>query len=49
MFKIIARLRDPDRWLGGLEVQGAVLDGQFRRALRRGAHLPNARRSWLTP
>lgn len=47
--RFIRRLRDPDRWLGSLEIQGAILDAQFDRAVRRGAHLPRARRSWLTP
>lgn len=46
---IIAKLRDPDRWLAGLPHQGAILDGQFTRALRRGTHLSTARRSWLMP
>lgn len=47
--RFIRRLRDPDRWLDRLGSQGATLDAQFTRALRRGAHLPRVRRSWLTP
>lgn len=45
--RFIRAMRDPDRWVGKLEFQGAILDAQFGRALRRGAHLPKARRSWL--
>lgn len=49
LIRFIRRMRDPDRWLAGLPGQGATLDAQFTRALRRGAHLPRVRRSWLTP
>lgn len=47
LIRFIRRMRDPDRWLSGLQVQGSILHAQFTRALRRGAHLPTARQSWL--
>lgn len=49
LIRFIRRMRDPDRWLGRLVSQGATLDAEFTRALRRGAHLPTARQSWLAP
>ncbi len=45
--QMFRRFRDPDRWLHALPLQGAIIDAQFTRAVRRGAHLPKLRRSWL--
>lgn len=47
MLTAIRRHFDPDRWLSSLPSAAATLDRDFRRALRRGAHLPTARPSWL--
>lgn len=47
MLTTIRRLFDQEAWLDGLPAQGGALDRQFARALRRGVHMPYARRTWL--